>query len=253
MRTTPRGFGSSRSSQTRRGAERTRSSASQGVDRADPHEHLPDALAAKEPEECAGGVLGPLDDRLPVAQAPVAHPARTQPRGTLEKRSRCSLVRKPSMRSRLVSTMKGLRGAAGSTSLYRDIDPHKPRFGRGSAWSRSRFELIAADVVEDDVEPCGASARSVAHSGSRGGRTRRRTRARGARRPVDREARVPDAWCDVPGAAPDAGVSALSVIPSLKITDRGLVDVDRRELVPLAYDGVPRTEVRTLASASTAR
>ena len=27
---------------------------------------------------------------------------------------------------------------------------------------------------------------------------------------------------------------ALSVIPSLKITDRGLVDVDRFELVPLA-------------------
>jgi adenine deaminase len=30
---------------------------------------------------------------------------------------------------------------------------------------------------------------------------------------------------------------ALSVIPSLKITDRGLVDVDRFELVPLAVDG----------------
>ena len=29
---------------------------------------------------------------------------------------------------------------------------------------------------------------------------------------------------------------ALSVIPSLKITDRGLVDVDRFELVPLAAD-----------------
>ena len=29
---------------------------------------------------------------------------------------------------------------------------------------------------------------------------------------------------------------ALSVIPSLKITDRGLVDVDRFELVPLASD-----------------
>ncbi len=46
---------------------------------------------------------------------------------------------------------------------------------------------------------------------------------------------------------------ALSVIPSLKITDRGLVDVDRRELVPLACDEAPGTEVRTLASASTAR
>jgi adenine deaminase len=31
---------------------------------------------------------------------------------------------------------------------------------------------------------------------------------------------------------------ALSVIPSLKITDRGLVDVDRFELVPLAADAV---------------
>jgi adenine deaminase len=29
---------------------------------------------------------------------------------------------------------------------------------------------------------------------------------------------------------------ALSVIPSLKITDHGLVDVDRFELVPLAAD-----------------
>jgi adenine deaminase len=29
---------------------------------------------------------------------------------------------------------------------------------------------------------------------------------------------------------------ALSVIPSLKLTDRGLVDVDRFELVPLAAD-----------------
>jgi adenine deaminase len=30
---------------------------------------------------------------------------------------------------------------------------------------------------------------------------------------------------------------ALSVIPKLKLTDRGLVDVDRFELVPLAADG----------------
>jgi adenine deaminase len=29
---------------------------------------------------------------------------------------------------------------------------------------------------------------------------------------------------------------ALSVIPALKITDRGLVDVDRFELVPLAAE-----------------
>jgi len=49
---------------------------------------------------------------------------------------------------------------------------------------------------------------------------------------------------------------ALSVIPSLKITDQGLVDVDRRELVPLACDGAPETaapEALTLAAASTAR
>ena len=32
------------------------------------------------------------------------------------------------------------------------------------------------------------------------------------------------------------GFLALSVIPALKITDRGLVDVDRFELVPLAAD-----------------
>ncbi len=38
------------------------------------------------------------------------------------------------------------------------------------------------------------------------------------------------------GATPFLTLSflALSVIPSLKITDRGLVDVDRFELVPLA-------------------
>ena len=30
---------------------------------------------------------------------------------------------------------------------------------------------------------------------------------------------------------------ALSVIPALKITDRGLVDVDRFELVPLSVEG----------------
>jgi adenine deaminase len=45
------------------------------------------------------------------------------------------------------------------------------------------------------------------------------------------------------GATPFLTTSflALSVIPSLKITDRGLVDVDRFELVPLAVEGTPRT------------
>jgi adenine deaminase len=43
---------------------------------------------------------------------------------------------------------------------------------------------------------------------------------------------------------------ALSVIPSLKITDRGLVDVDRREVVPLAYDG--DTEPQALAASAPA-
>jgi adenine deaminase len=36
---------------------------------------------------------------------------------------------------------------------------------------------------------------------------------------------------------------ALSVIPSLKITDRGLVDVDRFELVPLAADVAERASI----------
>ena len=46
---------------------------------------------------------------------------------------------------------------------------------------------------------------------------------------------------------------ALSVIPSLKITDRGLVDVDRREVVPLAYDDVlDARHARQPASASAA-
>lgn len=45
------------------------------------------------------------------------------------------------------------------------------------------------------------------------------------------------------GATPFLTMSflALSVIPSLKITDRGLVDVDRFELVPLAVEGAPWT------------
>jgi hypothetical protein len=37
---------------------------------------------------------------------------------------------------------------------------------------------------------------------------------------------------------------ALSVIPSLKITDRGLVDVDRFEPVPLATQGIPGSTLR---------
>jgi adenine deaminase len=43
---------------------------------------------------------------------------------------------------------------------------------------------------------------------------------------------------------------ALSVVPSLKITDRGLLDVDRGELVPLAAD--PRDAVETGAAATSA-
>ena len=44
---------------------------------------------------------------------------------------------------------------------------------------------------------------------------------------------------------------ALSVIPSLKITDRGLIDIDRREIVPLAYDGLQEVQApRTPTPAS---
>jgi adenine deaminase len=39
--------------------------------------------------------------------------------------------------------------------------------------------------------------------------------------------------CEVPAPFQLMSFLALSVIPSLKITDRGLVDVDRFELVPL--------------------
>jgi adenine deaminase len=39
--------------------------------------------------------------------------------------------------------------------------------------------------------------------------------------------------CEVPSPFQSLAFLALSVIPSLKITDRGLVDVDRFELVPL--------------------
>jgi len=49
---------------------------------------------------------------------------------------------------------------------------------------------------------------------------------------------------------------ALSVVPSLKITDRGLVDVDRRELVPLSSDAAPEAQPlpgRALATAAAGR
>jgi adenine deaminase len=39
--------------------------------------------------------------------------------------------------------------------------------------------------------------------------------------------------CEVPSPFQSLAFLALSVIPSLKITDRGLVDVERFELVPL--------------------
>jgi adenine deaminase len=39
--------------------------------------------------------------------------------------------------------------------------------------------------------------------------------------------------CELPSPFQTMAFLALSVIPSLKITDRGLVDVDRFELVPL--------------------
>ena len=63
-------------------------------------------------------------------------------------------------------------------------------------------------------------------------------------RPLDE---VLDASRAINAAAVELGVTcqapfqilaflALSVIPALKITDRGLVDVDRREIVPLAVD-----------------
>ncbi len=43
--------------------------------------------------------------------------------------------------------------------------------------------------------------------------------------------------CDLPSPFQSLAFLALSVIPKLKITDQGLVDVDRFELVPLAVDG----------------
>ncbi len=62
-------------------------------------------------------------------------------------------------------------------------------------------------------------------------RTRRSTRWSPRAAPASR--RRATLGCELRLAVPDDGVPALSVIPSLKITDRGLVDVDRFELVPL--------------------
>jgi adenine deaminase len=42
--------------------------------------------------------------------------------------------------------------------------------------------------------------------------------------------------CTLPSPFQSLAFLALSVIPSLKITDRGLVDVDRFEVVPLAVE-----------------
>jgi adenine deaminase len=47
---------------------------------------------------------------------------------------------------------------------------------------------------------------------------------------------VRELGCEYPAPFQTLAFLALSVIPSLKITDRGLVDVDRFELVPLAAD-----------------
>ena len=51
------------------------------------------------------------------------------------------------------------------------------------------------------------------------------------------EAAVRELGCRLPAPLHSMGFLALSVIPALKITDRGLVDVDRFELVPLAVTG----------------
>jgi adenine deaminase len=48
----------------------------------------------------------------------------------------------------------------------------------------------------------------------------------------------------VPAPAQTLSFLALSVIPQLKLTDRGLVDVDRFELVPLACDDSRRPAER---------
>jgi adenine deaminase len=73
-------------------------------------------------------------------------------------------------------------------------------------------------------------------------------------------AEVLAAGCAINAAARALGVTspapfqmlaflALSVIPSLKITDRGLIDVDRREVVPLAYDGLQDAQASRRADA----
>jgi adenine deaminase len=43
--------------------------------------------------------------------------------------------------------------------------------------------------------------------------------------------------CTYPSPFQTMSFLALSVIPALKITDRGLVDVERFEIVPLGLDG----------------
>jgi hypothetical protein len=47
--------------------------------------------------------------------------------------------------------------------------------------------------------------------------------------------------------------ASLHVIPSLKITDRSLLDVDRHELVPLAVDELVELQPSRLATSTSAR
>ena len=82
-------------------------------------------------------------------------------------------------------------------------------------------------VVEDARRPRGAAAADRRAALRRAARGRARAEPRRASR---RRARL---GCELPAPFQTMSFLALSVIPSLKITDRGLVDVDRFELVAL--------------------
>ena len=131
-----------------------------------------------------------------------------------------------------------------------------------STFAHDAHNLVVVGMSDEDM----AVAVSAAHRARRRAGRRRRGRVRGrvaaacrraaSDRPLADVIEASEATCAAVHALGSSVESpfqsmaflALSVIPSLKLTDRGLVDVDRFELVPLRADEVPG-EVSTAADA----
>ena len=113
--------------------------------------------------------------------------------------------------------------------------------GGRAGWSSSAAGIVVVDerrvARRAAAAGCGAAVRPAARRGARA-EPRRSTPLHGR------------SACTFPHPFQVLAFLALSVIPSLKITDRGLVDVDRFELVPLASEparGLPHGDFTLLA------